>query len=202
MYEIFLAIVQFIIVMIIPFSLNRIVQLLLHKTCDEFFQVPILNTLARLQGILAGTTLVLLDFDKQYFDIEQIFMPDGPWNITLFQFLFERANAFSYDPRPMMSLLIQIYSSDSNVWLMANLAVIGLPLALLILNFFFWKWETAIQTLPVIIGIALWSGWLTVYLISATFWALHLLNFWSLVLLALYLQYRGSKSKTLGWWWY
>jgi hypothetical protein len=197
MYEVLLAAIQVIIVIMIPFTLNRIVQLILYKTCNELSQIPILNTLARLQGILAGSMLVFLDFDKQYFDIEQVFLLDGPWNITLFQFLFERANVFSYDPIPMITLLTSIHD---NGWLMANLAVIGLPLALLILNFTLWDMDKAIHALPAIIGVALWSGWLTVYLISAVFWALHLMNFWSLVLLALYLQYRGNKSKTLSWW--
>lgn len=198
MYEFFLAVIQVIVVMIIPLTLNRTVRILLQKsTHKEFFQIPILTTLARLQGILAGSTLILLDFDKQYFDIEQMFMPNGPWNLTISQFLLERANVFSYDPRSMLVLLTEIHSDN---WLIGILAAIILPFTLLTLSFVFWERNKALQALPAIIGTALWTGWLTVYLVSATFWALHLLNFWSLILLALYIQYRGNKTKVVGWW--
>lgn len=198
MYEFFLAVVQVVIVMVLPLVLNRTMRLLLQRsTHAEFFQVPILITLARLQGILAGFTLVLLDFDRQYFDVEQMFMPDGPWNLTLAQFLLERANVFSYDPRPMLFLLTEIHSDN---WLMGVFAAVVLPFILLILSFVFWGRNRAFHVLLTIVGIALWTGWLTVYLVSALFWALHLLSFWSLVLLALYIQYRGSKAKTVGWW--
>jgi hypothetical protein len=189
---------QAIIVIAIPFVASHIGALILQKMVHrEFFQVPILTTLARLQGVLLGLLLVRLGFDHRYFDLEQMFQPDGPWNLTLSQFLLERANMFVYGSLPMMRMLGEV---PSNEGLLAVLIMVVLPLLVVILSLSFWELREALQALFASAGIALWAGWLTVYLICMAFWTFHLLNFWSLILLVLYVEFLRRKEDSSGWW--
>jgi len=198
MFELISIASQAAIVIAIPFAAGHIGDLLLHKVVhEEFFQVPILTTLARLQGVLVGLLLIRLGLSGSYFDLEQMFLPDGPWNLTLSQFLLERANIFVYDSLPLMRLLGEV---PSNEGLLAVLIIVVLPLLVVLLSLRFWELREALQALLASAGIALWAGWFTVYLICVAFWSFHLLNFWSLVLLVLYIQYRRRGSDPGGWW--
>jgi hypothetical protein len=69
-----------------------------------------------------------------------------------------------------------------------------------ILSLSFWELREALQALFASAGIALWAGWLTVYLICMAFWTFHLLNFWSLILLVLYVEFLRRKEDSSGWW--
>jgi len=176
------------IVIAIPFIVSHIGEMLLHKLVhQEFFQVPILTTLARLQGVFAGLLLMRLNLDGSYFDMERLFLADGPWNLTLPQFLLERSNVFFYDALPVMRLLGEVPSRQG---LLAVLIVVVLPLLVLVLSLRFWDLQDALRALIASAGVALWTGWFTVYLICTVFWCLYLLNFWSLGLAVLYIQYR------------
>jgi len=178
------------IVIAIPFIVSHIGELLLRKVVhQEYFEVPILTTLARLQGVLAGLLLMRLDLDSSYFDLERLFLADGPWNLTLSQFLLERSNVFVYDSLPVMRLLGEIPSSQG---LLAVLIVVVLPLLVVVLSLRFWELRDALRALLASAGMALWTGWFTVYLICTVFWCLYLLNFWILGLVVLYIQFRKS----------
>ena len=189
---------QAIIVIAIPFVVSHVGSLILQKMVHrEYFQVPILTTLARLQGVLMGLLLVHLGFDNRYFDLEQMFQPDGPWNLTLSQFLLERANMFVYGSLPMMRMLGEV---PSNKGLLAVLIMVVLPLLIVIMSLSLWELREALQALFASAGIALWAGWLTVYLICMAFWTFHLLNFWSLILMVLYVEFLRRKEDSSGWW--
>jgi hypothetical protein len=124
-------------------------------------------------------------------------MPDGPWNLTLPQFFLERANLFVYD---ISSLLTLLANMQSNKGLLAGFTVIILPLALLIISLSLWQRQEAIRALLASAGLALWSGWVTVYAVATFFWILHLLNVWSLILLLIYIKYRSDSRDTDSWW--
>jgi hypothetical protein len=190
MFELFSIAFQAAIVIAIPFIVSHIGKMLLQKVVyHEFFQVPILKTLAHLQGVLAGLLLMRLELDRSYFDLERMFLKDGPWNINISEFLLGRANVFVYDSFPVMRLLGEVPSSEG---LLAVLIVVILPLLILILSMRFWDMSEAIRALLASAGIALWTGWFTVYLVCTVFWTLYLLNFWTLGLMVLYIQYRKS----------
>jgi len=189
---------QAMVVITIPFVVSQIGNLLLHKVAhQEFFQVPILTTLARLQGMLLGLLLMRVGLSGNYFDLEHMFLLDGPWNLTLSQFLLERANIFVYDSLPLVRLLGDV---PSNEGLLAVLVMVVLPLLIVVLSLGFWELREALHALVASAGIALWAGWFTIYLVCVAFWSFHLLNFWSLILLALYIQYRRHGRGSDGWW--
>jgi hypothetical protein len=192
MLELFSIAFQAAVVIAIPFIVSHIGKMLLHKVVyHEFFQVPILKTLARLQGVLAGLLLMRLQLDSSYFNLERMFLADGPWNITLSEFLLERSNVFVYDSFSVMRLLSEVPSSEG---LLAVLIVVVLPLLIVTLGLSFWQLREALRALLASAGIALWTGWFTVYLVCTVFWTLYLLNFWTLGILVLYIQYRKMQG--------
>ncbi|KOR32038.1 hypothetical protein TI05_09810 [Achromatium sp. WMS3] len=192
MLKLFLIIFQAAVVIAIPFIVSHIGKMLLHKVVyHEFFQVPILKTLAHFQGILAGLLLMRLELDSSYFDLERMLLVDGPWNINLPEFLLERSNVFMYDSFAVMRLLSEVPSSEG---LFAVFIVVILPLLIVLLALSFWQLNEAIRALLASLGIALWTSWFTVYLVCTVFWTLYLLNFWVLGIIVLYIQYRKMQG--------
>jgi len=125
--------------------MNRLIETIMYKTIhEEFFQVPILTILARIQGILAGLMLIRLDLDRRYFEFEQIFLLNGPWDINLTQFLVDRANVFAYDPSRFLWLLTQFPEPES---LQAAVVIVILPFSILLLSFLFWELNEGLQSL-------------------------------------------------------
>ena len=48
-----------------------------------------LTVVAKLLGLTLGVVLVYARFDRRYFDIHALFLPESPWNLSLWQFLEE-----------------------------------------------------------------------------------------------------------------
>src|SRR5690348_9317273 len=63
---------------------------------DDFYEVPLVTGLAKLLGIALGVVLIYARFDRRYFDLHALFIPERPWNLSLWQFLGERANPLNY----------------------------------------------------------------------------------------------------------
>ena len=188
MLELIYTFLQILVVIGIPFVVSHGGEHLIHALAHhEFSEVPILTTLSRLQGLLAGGLLLYVNFDSSYFDLQGLFLPEGHWNLTWTQFLLERSNVFKYEWFPVMRLLITL--PESQGWT-ALLAWVILPLLLGALCLRYWPLREALLSLATCAGVALWSAWLTIYLVCLLFWGLFLLNFWSLALAAFYIQYR------------
>jgi hypothetical protein len=192
MLEFLSIILQTVIVVAIPFVASYGGEVLMHHIAHhEFSEVPILTTLARLQGLLAGGLLLHANLDDSYYDLEVLFIADSPWNLDLSHFLLERANLFAYDLLPTLKLLSGLPSVTA---FLALLTFVLLPLLLGLICLRLWTLWDALRGLLSCLGTTLWSAWLTIYLVCLTFWGLHLLNFWVLALAALYIQYRRSRS--------
>ena len=63
---------------------------------DDFFEVPLVTGLAKLLGITLGIALIYARYDPRYFDPHALFMPESRWNLSLWQFLADRANPLNY----------------------------------------------------------------------------------------------------------
>jgi hypothetical protein len=106
--------------------------------------------------------------------------------------LLERANLFAYDPEPLLSLLREDPLSARG--LLIALVVVIIPTVLVLVCLRVWKPWAAIRGIVACAGTALWSAWITVYMVCLFFWGLYLLNYWSLALLAIYIQYQRGKG--------
>jgi hypothetical protein len=186
--ELLVVLLQITVVIGIPFVVSHGGELAIHLAAHhEFAEIPILTTLARLQGLLTGGLLLYVNFDESYFDLQGLFMHDGRWNLTWSQFLLQRSNVFTYQWLPLLRLLSDLPARSG--WL-ALLVCVILPAMLIALCLRYWPLRDALRGLLACAGTALWSAWLTIYLVCLIFWGLFLLNFWSLALAALYIQYR------------
>jgi|GEM_PF-2552717 len=193
MPDLLLVILQAALVVSIPILVANGSETLMHIIAHhEFHAIPILTTLARFQGLLAGGLLLHATFDESYYDLQVLFTPASKWNLTIHQFLLERANLFAYNPDPLLSLL-----SDQPVsvrGILVALVVGVIPLLLVFMCFRVWKFWAALRGIVACAGTALWSAWITVYLVCLVFWGLYVLNYWSLALLAVYIQHQRGKG--------
>src|SRR5689334_5680205 len=81
----------------IPTAVAALGARLLHRLIfPDFFEVPLVKTVANWSGIALGLLLMYARFDTGYFDMHQLFVPESPWNLTLWQFLAERVNPLNY----------------------------------------------------------------------------------------------------------
>lgn len=193
MLDLLSVIIQAIIVISIPTLVANGGETLMHLIAHhEFHAIPILTTLARLQGLLAGGLILHASFDESYYDLQALFVKDSRWNLNITQFLSERANLFSYDPTPLLDLLRE--DPISGRGLLIALVVVIIPTILVLICLKVWKFWPALRGIIACAGTALWSAWITIYLVCLVFWGLNLLSYWSLALLAVYIQYQRSRG--------
>jgi hypothetical protein len=193
MLDLLSVIIQATIVISIPTFVANGGEWLMHLIAHhEFHAIPILTTLSRLQGLLAGGLLLHATFDESYYDLQALFVPASRWNLSMNQFLLERANLFAYDPEPLLNLLRDDPTSVRG--LLVALVVVVIPTLLVLVCLRVWKFWDALRGIIACAGTALWSAWITVYMVCLFFWGLYLLNYWSLALLAVYIQYQRSQG--------
>jgi hypothetical protein len=157
---------------------------------DGLFAVPLIYTVARFVGVGLGLILIYVHQDSRNFDLHEIFVPDGPWNISFAEFLFVRVNPFGYGPIDFFDKL----GGGRN----APLIGVAFLTALLVLAVG-WAWKiwkgmlAARATLSVVV-IMLSTAYLTIYGVSLLFWLLFLFNSWTFLMLALALQHYRNRQ--------
>jgi hypothetical protein len=186
------AFIQIVTVVALPFLVAHVGEALLHAVANpDFGVVPILTTLSRAVGVLAGGLLLYANLDASYFDLEHLFVEESRWNLGFWRFLGERSNIFAYDLGPLVAL---VRDDPSPQLLVAVAALLILPVATTVWCYRLWPRREAWRAVLACIGTTLWTSWMTVYLVCLTFWALYKLNFWALALFAAYYQYRRTHG--------
>ena len=162
---------------------------------DDFFAVPLVYTVARLVGVGLGVILIYEHQDGRNFDLHEIFVRDGPWDISFREFLLVRVNPLNYGP-----LNDGLGAFFDNLGAVHDIPLIGLAaLAALFLlavgsAWKIWKPAPAARATLCVVIIVFAMAALTIYSVSLLFWLLFLLNSWAFLLLALALQkYRNRK---------
>lgn len=151
----------------------------------EFFQVPLFFLLGKLLGAAIGAAFLIEQYQRQYFDLGRFFQPDSAWNISIWQFLGERANPFVY--APFASLDAVLSGAIAKALLLLGLAVmIG---AIVVAAFRIWSPWDASRSVGLTLVFALWIGYMILFGVSLIFWLLFWLNVWSLLVVAVVLQH-------------
>ena len=79
MLEILLIVLQIAVVIAIPFGVSYSGEVLIHQIAHhEFSELPVLTTLARLQGLVAGGLLLHVDLNDRHYDLQFLFVEDSP----------------------------------------------------------------------------------------------------------------------------
>jgi|SRR5580704_9231881 hypothetical protein len=168
-------------------------RLLRRLMSPDYFEVPLVTALAKLLGIAAGILLIYARFDRRYFDLHQLFVPESPWNLTLWQFLGERVNPLNYGIGTLIDYPTARGADGS--FFMLLVAVIVLALATVAAPFLFWPAAMARRAALYSIVLAGLTAYLTIYVVCLLLWSLHLLNFWTFALVGMMFQYYRMRAK-------
>src|SRR5437773_1060223 len=85
------------LVVVLPIAAIKLAGRLTRRMLpQDYYEVPLVAGLAKLLGIALGVALIYARFDRRYFDMHALFIPESPWNLSLWQFLGERANPLHY----------------------------------------------------------------------------------------------------------
>jgi len=159
----------------------------------DFFEVPLVAGLARLLGMTLGIALIYARYDQRFFDPHALFIPESPWNLSLWQFLVDRANPLNYG---IGTLIDDPAGHVANAPFLVLIAVVAaLLLAAVAASFVFWSGAMARRAAVLSLALAVFVAYLTIYGICLLLWSLYLLNFWTIALAVLMFQYYRGRAK-------
>jgi len=159
----------------------------------DYYEVPLVTWLAKLLGIALGVALIYARFDWRYFDMHALFLPESPWNLSLWQFLAERANPLHYG---IGTLVDDPAGNRATATFLVLIAIVAaLLLAAVAAPFVFWPRAMARRAVLLSMLLAAFAAYLTIYAICLVLWSLYLLNFWTIALAAVMCQYYRGRAK-------
>lgn len=176
----------------LPILVYRAVTNLVHHAASpEVYQVPIITILSRLAGILWAGLALTGGLGERAFRLSEIFIPQSMWEIPVTEFLISRGNLWSY---PMGDILAWATTGDQP-WALASVAVMGFAAvgAVVLCSRMFSRPHHRFQALLICSMTMVLFAWQSVYLVTLALWLIHRANFWSLAIIALYIQYRRSR---------
>jgi hypothetical protein len=156
---------------------------------DGFIAVPLIYTVARVVGVGLGLMLIYAHQDERNFDLHEIFVPDGPWNISFAEFLLVRVNPLNYGPVAFIDKL----GEARDIPLIGLAALAALSLLAIGWAWKIWKPMPAARASLAVMIVVLTMACLTIYSVSLLFWLLFLFNSWTFLLFALVLQYYRNR---------
>jgi hypothetical protein len=185
--------VKLIVVLAIPLGVARGAALLLERTNPpDLGRVPIAAVMPRLLGLTLGLVLVYDRYGWRHFDLHSLFEVDGPWDLSLWQFLGQRASPFNYGLGSLIDYFAQ--GGISSATLLVGIALVATALGSVLTPFAYWEKPVARRVALGNLACAVITAYLTIYVVVLLFWLLHLLNFWTFALLAAIFQYYRSRA--------
>lgn len=160
---------------------------------DDFFEVPLVTALAKLLGITLGVALLYARYGRGYFDPYTLFIPQSPWNLSVWEFLGERANPLNYGIGTLVDNPAGTMENAGFLVLMGFVA--ALLLAAVTAPFRFWQGGMARRAAVLSLALAAFVAYLTIYAICLLLWSLYLLNFWTIALAVVMFQYYRGRAK-------
>ncbi|MBI3707054.1 MAG: hypothetical protein HY246_05175 [Proteobacteria bacterium] len=152
---------------------------------QKFFQVPLFFVMAKVLGLVLGAGLIYVQYQLRYYDFARLFVPESPWNITVWEFLADRTNPFAYGPIGLIGHIFAPSAAAPLVFLASFAVALGVTI---VAAFRVWTpgeaWRGILQTL----GFALWFSYVILFGVSLLFWLLFWLNIWALLVLVLVVQ--------------
>jgi hypothetical protein len=159
----------------------------------DFFEVPLVTTLAKSLGIALGIALIYIRFDPRYFDFHALFTPESPWNLSVWRFLGERANPLNYG---IGTVVDDPAGHRATTTFLVLVGIVALLLAAVVAaSFVFWRGAMARRAALLGLALAAFVAYLTIYTICLVLWSLYLLNFWIILLAGVMFQYYRGRAK-------
>lgn len=177
----------------LPVVVYRAVSNLLHHAASpEVHQVPIIAILSRLAGLLWAGLALTGGLGERAFRLSEIFIPESMWEIPVSKFLYREGNLWSY---PMMDIIAWALGGDEPVALAALVVLVLSALCAVLFSLrLFTKPNHRVQALLISVATMVLFAWQAVYLLALALWLVHRANFWSLAIIAMYIQFRRSRQ--------
>lgn len=153
----------------------------------DFHDVPVVQRLAVVAGLLLAVGVVLGGPTAASFSRSDIFAIGGPWDLSLGEFLRWRIAV----PDRIVARMILAFDADE--WRAVYPATGGLALAAgtALAGFHYWRGRAAVLAAAAAAVLAVGIAVIGFYAAEASLWLIHKLNFWAfLVLAVLYQSYR------------
>lgn len=183
---------------LIPALVYHLVSNILHWVENkEFRAIPALNILPKIAGTLLAAGLLYTNLGLAYFDLEILFTDNSPWKLNFDYFLTERGNLFAYSIQPALHALMPDPAAGpllSRPLYIGAIAYLAIMAACMTICFWLWKFTDALRAALCCGIMVLLTAWITIYFVALLFWALYVLNFWVLAIIALYYQYRRQRG--------
>lgn len=176
----------------LPIVVYRAVSNLLHHgAASEIYQVPIIAILSRTAGFLWAGLVLAGGLGERAFRLSEIFIPQSMWEIPVTEFLVREGNLWSY---PMVEVMTWALSGGEPLAAVAAVVMVASAVGAAVLSIrMFSRPQYRVQALFISVMTVLLFAWQTVYLVALALWLVHRANFWSLAIIALYIQYRRSR---------
>lgn len=155
-------------------------------------EIPVIGAMARMFGLTLGLILVYDRYGWRNFDLHSLFEIGGPWDLSLWQFLAQRASPFNYGLGSLIDYFAQ--SGVNSLSILVALLLAASTLGTILAPFAFWNPTVARRAALANFACAIVMTYLTVYVVVLLFWLLYLLNFWIFALLAAIFQYYRSRA--------
>jgi hypothetical protein len=186
-------VIKIVVVVGIPLIVERIASALVARLAPpDFTEVPVANAPPRLFGLVLGLVLVYDRYGWPSFDVQELFVPGGPWDLSLWQFLTQPANPFNYGIASLHAFAAD--RSDSGAVIPVIVLLGFLMLATVLSPFAIWSNSVARRAVLGNLVRVIAAAYLTIYAVVLLFWLLHLLNFWTFALLVAIFQYYRSRA--------
>ena len=184
---------KLVIVLGIPLGFARLAGRVIERTNPpDFPEVPIAGAMPRLLGLTLGLVLVYDRYGLRNFDLHSLFDIGGPWDLSLGQFLLQRANPFNYGLGSLIDYFAQ--SGVNSASILIAFLLVTLLLGTVLTPFAYWETPVARRVAFGNLACAVAMTYLTIYVVVSLFWLLYLLNFWTFALLAVIFQYYRSQA--------
>lgn len=177
---------------LIPLFIWSVGRKVLHAVDTiEYFAVPGLMRFSFLSGAITGLLLVVVSHDPSFYEFEAVFNAGGPWSVSfteLFTFWLDPAR---YSPHELWLRMRTLDTGDPvTVFALMAAGLAALVVAGSVRYFGFGAARALLES----VLIWCWGVAMAVYVVCATTWTLHVLNFWALVLAFFLYRYFTLKA--------
>jgi len=143
--------------------------------------VALLEVAAVVVGVMLAPLLLLASTSDHILYPREIFQPDGPWDLSFFQFLALRVLPLLYSPITLLGLLL---SGEASPDVLRGTLLVGAAIAAVVLA------PAALQRDRTGSGeglrnllLVLWAAYATIYTVALLLWLANMLNFWCFLVL-------------------
>lgn len=158
----------------------------------DYWSIPLAIRLGMLAGLMAGAALLIASPIAYLYDPNEIFLDQGYWNIGVGEFLADRANPLAYGFDSLFARLARPHPFD-----LFDLYVVltgGLLLFALGLCVAYFRGIDRLRALAATLTAFLWAAYMAVYLIAVLCLLLFKLNFWSIAVAILLIQFFRGRT--------